>query len=134
MNKNEVIVLRCDYEFKKYLEDKAEAAGESQSEFIRQCIKGDDYLEQELIQTAINPEHQKYIDSTISHLKNAQDKASQMDEAPKQLMNELNKLVKKFELLRSKKRQKQDCIYMFQLINRELTVYTKKWQYNVDLF
>ena len=42
MNKSEVVLFRCDYEFKKHLDELVAESGKTKSEFIRECIQESD--------------------------------------------------------------------------------------------
>ena len=44
MNKTEVVLFRCDHQFKNRLDELVAESGKTKSEFIRECIKNGDEI------------------------------------------------------------------------------------------
>ena len=44
MNKTEVVLFRCDHQFKKRLDELVAKSGKTKSEFIRECIQNGDEI------------------------------------------------------------------------------------------
>lgn len=108
MNKTEVVLFRCDHQFKNRLDELVAESGKTKSEFIRECIQGSDKssssdFERKLAQINITPANRSYIDSAFSNLTNALGKARKVDGMPKELLVKLEDLIKDFQLTRSKK-------------------------------
>lgn len=108
MNKNETVIFRCDYEFKKHLDELVAKSGKTKSEFIRDCIQDSDAtaLEQKLSQINISSDNRSPFDSSLSNLTNALGKARKVDEVPKELLVMLEDLIKNFRLIGSRKAKK----------------------------
>ena len=111
MNKNEVVLFRCDYQFKKRLDELVVASGKTKSEFIRECIQESDKsidrdFEQKLAQINIKPANKNDMDSAFSNLTHALQKVIRVDEVPKELVVRLEDLILDFQLIRLKEAKK----------------------------
>ena len=109
MNKSEVVLFRCDYEFKKHLDELVVASGKTKSEFIRECIQnnGDEIVfKQKLAQINIKPANKNDMDSAFSNLTHALQKVIRVDEVPKELVVRLEDLILDFQLIRLKEAKK----------------------------
>ena len=111
MNKNEVVLFRCDYQFKKRLDELVVASGKTKSEFIRECIQGSDKnidrdFEQKLAQINIKPANKNDMDSAFSNLTHALQKVIRVDEVPKELVVRLEDLILEFQSIRLKEARK----------------------------
>ena len=111
MNKNEVVLFRCDYQFKKRLDELVVASGKTKSEFIRECIQESDKsidrdFEQKLAQINIKPANKNDMDGAFSNLTHALQKVIGVDEVPKELVVRLEDLILDFQLIRLKEAKK----------------------------
>ena len=108
MNKNEVVLFRCDYQFKKRLDELVVASGKTKSEFIRECIQqGDEIVfKQKLAQINIKPANKNDMDGAFSNLTHALQKVIRVDEVPKELVVRLEDLILDFQLIRLKEAKK----------------------------
>lgn len=111
MNKSEVVLFRCDYEFKKHLDELVAESGKTKSEFIRDCIQESDKnidrdFEQKLAQINIKPANKNDMDGAFSNLTHALQKVIRVDEVPKELVVRLEDLILDFQLIRLKEAKK----------------------------
>lgn len=108
MNKSEVVLFRCDHEFKKRLDELVAKSGKTKSEFIRECIQqGDEIVfKQKLAQINIKPANKNDMDGAFSNLTHALQKVIRVDEVPKELVVRLEDLILDFQLIRLKEAKK----------------------------
>ena len=111
MNKNEVVLFRCDYQFKKRLDELVVASGKTKSEFIRECIQESDKsidrdFEQKLAQINIKPANRSDLDGAFSNLTRALEKVIRVDDIPKEWLVRLEDLILEFQSLRLKEARK----------------------------
>ena len=108
MNKSEVVLFRCDYEFKKRLDELVAKSGKTKSEFIRECIQNGDEIvfKQKLAQINIKPANKNDMDSAFSNLTHALGKVIRVDEVPKELVVRLEDLILEFQSVRLKEARK----------------------------
>lgn len=111
MNKSEVVLFRCDYEFKKHLDELVAESGKTKSEFIRECIQESDKsidrdFKQKLAQINIKPANKNDMDSAFSNLTHALGKVIRVDEVPKELVVRLEDLILEFQSVRLKEARK----------------------------
>ena len=102
MNKSEVVLFRCDYEFKKHLDELVAESGKTKSEFIRECIQNGDEIvfKQKLAQINIKPANKNDMDSAFSNLTHALGIVIRVDEVPKELVVRLEDLILDFQSIR----------------------------------
>ena len=108
MNKNEVVLFRCDYQFKKRLDELVVASGKTKSEFIRECIQqGDEIVfKQKLAQINIKPANKNDMDGAFSNLTHALQKVIRVDDLPKEFLVRLEGLILDFQSIRLKEAKK----------------------------
>ena len=108
MNKSEVVLFRCDHEFKKRLDELVAKSGKTKSEFIRECIQNGDEIvfKQKLAQINIKPANKNDMDSAFSNLTHALGKVIRVDEVPKELVVRLEDLIFEFQSVRLKEARK----------------------------
>ena len=108
MNKTEVVLFRCDHEFKKRLDELVAKSGKTKSEFIRECIQNGDEIvfKQKLAQINIKPANKNDMDSAFSNLTHALGKVIRVDEVPKELVVRLEDLILEFQSVRLKEARK----------------------------
>lgn len=108
MNKSEVVLFRCDHEFKKRLDELVAKSGKTKSEFIRECIQNGDEIvfKQKLAQINIKPANKNDMDSAFSNLTHALGKVIRVDEVPKELVVRLEDLILEFQSVRLKEVRK----------------------------
>lgn len=108
MNKNEVVLFRCDHEFKKRLDELVAKSGKTKSEFIRECIKNGDEIvfKQKLAQINIKPANKNDMDGAFSNLTHALEKVIRVDDIPKEWLVRLEDLIVEFQLIRLKEAKK----------------------------
>lgn len=108
MNKNEVVLFRCDYEFKKRLDELVAKSGKTKSEFIRECIQqGDEIVfKQKLAQINIKPANKNDMDGAFSNLTHALQKVIRVDDLPKEFLVRLEGLILDFQSIRLKEAKK----------------------------
>ncbi|HLR72868.1 MAG TPA: ribbon-helix-helix protein, CopG family [Pseudogracilibacillus sp.] len=108
MNKNEVVLFRCDHEFKKRLDELVAKSGKTKSEFIRECIQqGDEIVfKQKLAQINIKPANKNDLDGALSNLTRALEKVIRVDDIPKEWLVRLEDLILEFQSLRLKEARK----------------------------
>lgn len=111
MNKNEVVLFRCDYQFKKRLDELVVASGKTKSEFIRECIQESDKsidrdFEQKLAQINIKPANRSDLDGAFSNLTRALEKVIRVDDIPKEWLVRLEDLILEFQSVRLKEARK----------------------------
>lgn len=104
MNKNEVVLFRCDYQFKKRLDELVVASGKTKSEFIRECIQNGDEIvfKQKLAQINIKPANKNDMDSAFSNLVHALQKVIRVDDLPEDWLVRLEDLILEFQSIRLK--------------------------------
>lgn len=111
MTKTEVVLFRCDHQFKNRLDELVAASGKTKSEFIRECIQGSDKssssdFEQKLAQINIKPANKNDLDGAFSNLTHALEKVIRVDDIPKELVVRLEDLILDFQLIRLKEAKK----------------------------
>ncbi len=108
MNKTEVVLFRCDHQFKNRLDELVVASGKTKSEFIRECIQqGDEVVfEQKLAQINIKPANKNDMDGAFSNLTHALEKVIRVDDIPKEWLVRLEDLILEFQLIRLKEAKK----------------------------
>lgn len=111
MNKNEVVLFRCDHEFKKRLDELVAESGKTKSEFIRECIQESDKsidrdFEQKLAQINIKPANRSDLDGAFSNLTRALEKVIRVDDIPKEWLVRLEDLILEFQSVRLKEARK----------------------------
>lgn len=111
MNKNEVVLFRCDYQFKKRLDELVVASGKTKSEFIRECIQESDKsidrdFKQKLAQINIKPANKNDMDGAFSNLTHALQKVIRVDDIPKEWLVRLEDLILEFQSIRLKEAKK----------------------------
>ena len=111
MNKNEVVLFRCDHQFKNRLDELVAESGKTKSEFIRECIQESDKnidrdFKQKLAQINIRPANKNDMDSAFSNLTHALGKVIRVDEVPKELVVRLEDLILDFQSIRLKEAMK----------------------------
>ena len=108
MNKSEVVLFRCDYEFKKRLDELVAKSGKTKSEFIRECIQNGDEIvfKQKLAQINIKPANKNDMDSAFSNLTHALEKVIRVDDIPKEWLVRLEDLILNFQSIRLKEARK----------------------------
>ena len=109
MNKTEVVLFRCDHQFKNRLDELVAESGKTKSEFIRECIKNGDEIvfKQKLAQINIKPANKNDMDGAFSNLTHALEKVIRVDDIPKELVVRLEDLILDFQLIRLKEAKKQ---------------------------
>ena len=108
MNKTEVVLFRCDHQFKNRLDELVAESGKTKSEFIRECIQqGDEIVfKQKLAQINIKPANKNDMDSAFSNLTHALEKVIRVDDIPKEWLVRLEDLIVEFQLIRLKEAKK----------------------------
>ena len=108
MNKSEVVLFRCDHEFKKRLDELVAESGKTKSEFIRECIQqGDEIVfKQKLAQINIKPANKNDMDGAFSNLTHALQKVIRVDDLPKEFLVRLEGLIFDFQSIRLKEAKK----------------------------
>ena len=108
MNKNEVVLFRCDYQFKKRLDELVVASGKTKSEFIRECIQNGDEIvfKQKLAQINIKPANKNDMDGAFSNLTHALEKVIRVDDIPEDWLVRLEDLILEFQSIRLKEARK----------------------------
>ena len=108
MNKTEVVLFRCDHQFKNRLDELVAESGKTKSEFIRDCIQSGDEIvcKQKLAQINIKPANKNDMDGAFSNLTHALQKVIRVDEVPKELVVRLEDLILDFQLIRLKEAKK----------------------------
>src|SRR5699024_2787552 len=108
MNKNEVVLFRCDHEFKKRLDELVAKSGKTKSEFIRECIQqGDEIVfKQKLAQINIKPANKNDLEGALSKLNREVEKVIRVDDIPKEWLVRLEDLILEFQSLRLKEARK----------------------------
>lgn len=111
MNKTEVVLFRCDHQFKNRLDELVAESGKTKSEFIRECIKESDKsidrdFEQKLAQINIKPANKNDMDGAFSNLTHALQKVIRVDDLPKEWLVRLEDLILEFQLIRLKEAKK----------------------------
>src|SRR5699024_1722872 len=88
MNKTEVVLFRCDHQFKKRLDELVAKSGKTKSEFIRECIQNGDEIvfKQKLAQINIRPANKNDMDSAFSNLTHELGKVIRDDEDLKEFV------------------------------------------------
>ena len=101
MNKSEVVLFRCDHQFKKRLDELVAKSGKTKSEFIRECIQqGDEIVfKQKLAQINIKPANKNDMDGAFS-------KVIRVDDLPKEFLVRLEGLILDFQSIRLKEAKK----------------------------
>lgn len=86
MNKSEVVLFRCDHQFKNRLDELVAASGKTKSEFIRECIQNGDEIvfKQKLAQINIKPANKNDMDGALSNLTRALEKVIRVDDLPEE--------------------------------------------------
>ena len=108
MNKSEVVLFRCDHEFKKRLDELVAKSGKTKSEFIRECIKNGDEIvfKQKLAQINIKPANKNDLDGAFSNLTHALEKVIRVDDIPEDWLVRLEDLILEFQSIRLKEARK----------------------------
>ena len=111
MNKTEVVLFRCDHQFKNRLDELVAESGKTKSEFIRECIQESDKsidrdFEQKLAQINIKPANKNDMDGAFSNLTHALQKVIRVDDIPKEWLVRLEDLILEFQLIRLKEAKK----------------------------
>ena len=108
MNKTEVVLFRCDHQFKNRLDELVAEFGKTKSEFIRECIKNGDEIvfKQKLAQINIKPANKNDMDGAFSNLTHALEKVIRVDDIPKEWLVRLEDLIVEFQLIRLKEAKK----------------------------
>ena len=108
MNKTEVVLFRCDHQFKNRLDELVAESGKTKSEFIRDCIQNGDEIvfKQKLAQINIKPANKNDMDGAFSNLVHALQKVIRVDDIPKEWLVRLEDLILEFQSLRLKEARK----------------------------
>ena len=108
MNKTEVVLFRCDHQFKNRLDELVAESGKTKSEFIRDCIQNGDEIvfKQKLAQINIKPANKNDMDGAFSNLTHALQKVIRVDDIPKEWLVRLEDLILEFQSLRLKEARK----------------------------
>lgn len=108
MNKTEVVLFRCDHQFKNRLDELVAESGKTKSEFIRECIKNGDEIvfKQKLAQINIKPANKNDMDGAFSNLTHALEKVIRVDDIPKEWLVRLEDLILEFQSVRLKEARK----------------------------
>ena len=108
MNKTEVVLFRCDHQFKNRLDELVAESGKTKSEFIRDCIQnGDEILfKQKLAQINIKPANKNDMDGAFSNLTHALEKVIRVDDIPEDWLVRLEDLILEFQSVRLKEARK----------------------------
>lgn len=111
MNKTEVVLFRCDHQFKNRLDELVAESGKTKSEFIRECIQESDEsidrdFEQKLAQINIKPANKNDMDGAFSNLTHALEKVIRVDDIPKEWLVRLEDLIVEFQSIRLKEARK----------------------------
>ena len=111
MNKTEVVLFRCDHQFKNRLDELVAESGKTKSEFIRECIQESDKsidrdFEQKLAQINIRPANKNDMDGAFSNLTHALEKVIRVDDIPKEWLVRLEDLIVEFQSIRLKEARK----------------------------
>ena len=108
MNKTEVVLFRCDHQFKNRLDELVAESGKTKSEFIRECIKNGDEIvfKQKLAQINIKPANKNDMDGAFSNLTHALEKVIRVDDIPKEWLVRLEDLILEFQSIRLKEARK----------------------------
>lgn len=108
MNKTEVVLFRCDHQFKNRLDELVAESGKTKSEFIRDCIQNGDEIvfKQKLAQINIKPANRNDLDSAFSNLVHALQKVIRVDDLPKEFLVKLEDLILDFQSIRLKEAKK----------------------------
>ena len=108
MNKTEVVLFRCDHQFKKRLDELVAKSGKTKSEFIRECIKNGDEIvfKQKLAQINIKPANKNDMDGAFSNLTHALEKVIRVDDIPEDCLVRLEDLILEFQSIRLKEARK----------------------------
>lgn len=111
MNKTEVVLFRCDHQFKNRLDELVAESGKTKSEFIRECIQESDKsidrdFEQKLAQINIKPANKNDMDGAFSNLTHALEKVIRVDDIPKEWLVRLEDLIVEFQSIRLKEARK----------------------------
>ena len=111
MNKTEVVLFRCDHQFKNRLDELVAESGKTKSEFIRECIQESDKsidrdFEQKLAQINIKPANINDMDGAFSNLTHALEKVIRVDDIPKEWLVRLEDLIVEFQSIRLKEARK----------------------------
>ena len=108
MNKTEVVLFRCDHQFKNRLDELVAESGKTKSEFIRECIQqGDEIVfKQKLAQINIKPANKNDMDGAFSNLTHALEKVIRVDDIPEDWLVRLEDLILEFQSIRLKEARK----------------------------
>ena len=108
MNKTEVVLFRCDHQFKNRLDELVAESGKTKSEFIRECIQNGDEIvfKQKLAQINIKPANRSDLDGAFSNLTRALEKVIRVDDIPKEWLVRLEDLILEFQSVRLKEARK----------------------------
>ena len=108
MNKTEVVLFRCDHQFKNRLDELVAESGKTKSEFIRECIKNGDEIvfKQKLAQINIKPANKNDMDGAFSNLTHALEKVIRVDDVPEDWLVRLEDLILEFQSIRLKEARK----------------------------
>ncbi len=108
MNKTEVVLFRCDHQFKNRLDELVAESGKTKSEFIRECIKNGDEIvfKQKLAQINIKPANKNDMDGAFSNLTHALEKVIRVDDIPEDWLVRLEDLILEFQSIRLKEARK----------------------------
>ena len=108
MNKTEVVLFRCDHQFKNRLDELVAESGKTKSEFIRECIKNGDEIvfKQKLAQINIKPANKNDMDGAFSNLTHALEKVIRVDDIPEDWLVRLEDLILEFQSVRLKEARK----------------------------
>ena len=111
MNKTEVVLFRCDHQFKNRLDELVAESGKTKSEFIRDCIQESDKnidrdFKQKLAQINIKPANKNDMDGAFSNLTHALEKVIRVDDIPKDWLVRLEDLILEFQSIRLKEARK----------------------------
>jgi|SRR5699024_478930 len=111
MNKTEVVLFRCDHQFKNRLDELVAESGKTKSEFIRDCIQESDKnidcdFKQKLAQINIKPANKNDMDGAFSNLTHALEKVIRVDDIPEDWLVRLEDLILEFQSIRLKEARK----------------------------
>ena len=108
MNKTEVVLFRCDHQFKNRLDELVAESGKTKSEFIRECIKNGDEIvfKQKLAQINIKPANKNDMDGAFSNLTHSLEKVIRVDDIPEDWLVRLEDLILEFQSIRLKEARK----------------------------
>lgn len=108
MNKTEVVLFRCDHQFKNRLDELVAESGKTKSEFIRDCIQNGDEIvfKQKLAQINIKPANKNDMDGAFSNLVHALQKVIRVDDLPEDWLVRLEDLILEFQSIRLKEAKK----------------------------